>query len=146
MAPTANSGPITRDRRYKEMKMKKETYGFSARYQDVDFSRIVEENSDSDFIRVEWKDECGNDQVIVFVTPSGKKRCEAAGMSYGVIQKTVSVRPYGSLDIYGRCNDDPFVLYINNERCVDNDTFEKWYGRLREREERRRQVKVTTIV
>jgi ribosomal protein S27E len=127
--------------------MKKQTYGFSTRYQDVNFSRIVEENSDSDFIRVEWKDECGNDQVIVFVTPSGKKRCEAAGMSYGLIQKTVSVRPYGSLDIfYGRCDDNLCVLYINNERCADNDIFEKWYGRLREREERRRPIKVTAIV
>ena len=126
--------------------MKKETYGFSTRYQDVDFSRIVEENSDSDFIRVEWNDERGNDQVIVLVTPGGKKRCEAVGMTYGVMQKTVRVRPYGDLDIYGRCNADPYVLYVDDKRCVDKDTFEKWYGRLREREERRRPIKVTTIV
>ena len=126
--------------------MKRETYGFSVRYQDVDFSRIVEENSDSDFIQVEWKDEGGKDQAIVLVTPAGQARCEAVGMSYGVLQKTVSVRPYGDLDIYGRCNADPYVLYINDERCVDNDTFSEWYGRLREREERRRPVKVTTIV
>jgi hypothetical protein len=125
--------------------MKKFSYGFSARYQDVDFTRIVEENSDSDFIRVEWKDDDGGDQMIVFVTPLGKARCEDAGMGYGVIQKTVRVRPYGDLDIYGRRDADPYILYVDDKRVVDMDVFEKWYGRLREREERRRPIKVTAI-
>jgi len=125
--------------------MKTFSYGFSARYQDVDFSRIIEENSDFDFLRVEWKDDGGGDQMIVFVTPFGKARCEDAGMGYGVIQKTVHVQPYGDLDIYGRCNADPYILYVNDKRVVDDDTFEKWYGRLRELEKRRRPIKVTAI-
>jgi hypothetical protein len=129
------------------MKMKKETYGFSTRYQDVDFSRIVEENRDSDFIRVEWKDSDGNDQMVVLVTPSGKARCAAVDMDGFVGQKSVRVRPYGDLDVYGRSNNgDPYILYVHCARCDKNDTFEKWYGRLREREERRRPITVTAIV
>jgi hypothetical protein len=128
------------------MKMKKQTYVFSTRYQDVDFSRIVENNNDSDFIWVEWEDERGEDQMIVLVTPAGEARCDAAGLGYGVNQKTVRIRPYGDPDIYGRSKGDPSILYINNKRCVDKDTFEKWYGRLREREVRCRPIKVTAIV
>jgi hypothetical protein len=124
--------------------MKKETYGFSTKYQDVDFLRIVEENKTSDFILVEWANENGKAQKIILVTPRGVKRCKAVGMYTDgqVVHKgPCEIKPNG--DLWRNTNGPMrnYVYYIN----VGNFSFSNWFSRLREREERNRPIKVTAI-
>jgi hypothetical protein len=119
--------------------MKKFSYGFSARYQDVDFTRIVEENSDSDFIRVEWKNERKGDQEVILLTPKGVERCRAVEMGFGIDKEHCEIKQSGTLWLN---ENGPFSEYVWWLNTAD---FEDWYGRLREREERRRPIKVTAI-
>jgi len=119
--------------------MKKFSYGFSARYQDVDFTRIVEENSDSDFIRVEWKNERKGDQEVILLTQRGVDRCIAVEMDFGINKKHCEIDSSG--DLWGNTNGpiSEYVWWLNTA------VFENWYAKLREREERRRPIKVTAI-
>lgn len=53
---------------------KKRNYSFTSPYQGVDFKKIVEKNSDADFIEVRWKTEDGLSDGIVIVNNFGIKR------------------------------------------------------------------------
>jgi hypothetical protein len=119
--------------------MKKTSYGFSAPYWGVDFSRIVEENPNTDFIRVEWQNERGHARWVIIVTPKGRRRCCAVWNETRIKYGLWGITPRGDIDF----GVGPRALcYFSG----DLDDFEKWYGELREREERRRPIKVTAIV
>jgi len=105
----------------------------------VDFARIVDENSDSSLILVEWKNESKGDQKIILLTLKGVERCRAVEMDFGVNKKHCEIEPNGDL---WRNTNGPILEYV---WWLDTVGFEDWYAKLREREERRRPIKVTAI-
>jgi hypothetical protein len=121
-------------------KMEKTTYGFSARYQDVDFLRIVEENIESSFILVEWKNERRVEEKIILLTPAGFERCSAVDMEQGVHKNRCEIEPNGHR---WENTNGPICKYV---WWLNTNDFESWYAMLRQREERCRPIKVTAIV
>jgi len=119
--------------------MKKEEYSFSARYQHVDFVRIVDENTDSSFVLVEWKNENKKDQEIILLTAKGVERCRAVEMDLGVNKKHCEIEPNGDLWLN---TNGPILEYV---WWLNVAEFEAWYAKLREREERKHPIKVTVI-
>jgi hypothetical protein len=128
----------------KENKMKKETYSFKARYQDVDFKRIAEENPLYDFVKVEWPWESGgNSSSLVIVSPAGIARMKAVGLCTPRSFSGVKLSASGS-----GWRHDPVGHEVKDEKIYvieDGSGFEKLYAQLRERECRKRQIKVTAI-
>jgi hypothetical protein len=55
-------------------------YEFNARFSDVDFRRILNENPDADFIKVQWTPRGKDRQSIVLVSNRGANRMSAAGI------------------------------------------------------------------
>ena len=65
--------------------MKKETkmkpYEFNARFEDVDFRRILNENPDADFIGVKWTPRGKNRKTgVVLISDNGIRRMRDAGL------------------------------------------------------------------
>lgn len=58
---------------------------FNARYTDVDFRRILKENTDASFIKVYWKSETRGDYLRVLLTKKGLNRLRAVGLDDHVI-------------------------------------------------------------
>jgi hypothetical protein len=134
--------------------MKKTQYGFSARYVDIDIARILEENSDSDFIRVEWKrkaiierNKCfPKNSVVYLITERGMNRLRSVCMSIGYDihikhNRRLSIDPDGGLTTF---NDSYNVKAIYFMEITDVE-FGEMFAELREREERRWSVSVTAI-
>jgi hypothetical protein len=124
--------------------MKKEKYTFSARYQDVDFARIIEENSSSDFILVEWSGGmCSEEWEIVLVTTKGFDRLANVGLQDGISQCYLRIDSGGDVQylLYSGLGSSPAsrVSYVKGD-------FNHLYAKLLERENRRRRVNVTGIV
>jgi len=131
--------------------MRKEEYSFSAKYQNVDFARILNENSEADFIRVDWKDEDDEKDARYLVTKKGYKRVKAVDMAYNYIYSLASLHldSKGSLHHTTSCPDSSYtigyMLVIFKKDTTMANTFKEFYAKLREREERRHSIKVTVI-
>jgi hypothetical protein len=117
--------------------MKKAEYTFKAHYHDVGFGRIVDENSGSDFIRVEWRVAGDGEREIVLVTTKGFDRLVRAGLRDHVGQGHLRIDSEGC--ILHLFNFESRVSYVLGD-------FHQLYVELRERENRRRTIKVTSIV
>jgi len=134
--------------------MKKTQYGFSARYVDIDIARILEENSDSDFIRVEWKRKTHIERnrrfpynsAVYLITEKGMNRLRSVRMGIGYDihikhNRRLSIDSDGSLTAFNTSNTDSNFHFME----IAKEEFEKFYSKLREREERRWPVAVTAI-
>jgi hypothetical protein len=134
--------------------MKKTQYGFSARYVDIDIARILGENPNSDFIRVEWKRKThieGNrhfpeNSAVYLVTEKGMNRLRSVRMSigYGIHIKhnrCLSVDPDGDLTTFNTSSTDSNFHFME----ITDVEFGEMFAELREREERRWSVSVTAI-
>jgi hypothetical protein len=134
--------------------MKKTQYGFSARYVDIDIARILEENSDSDFIRVEWKrkaiierNKCfPKNSMVYLITEKGMNRLRSVRMSIGYDihikhNRRLSIDSDGSLSTPNISNTDSNFHFME----ITKEEFQNFYSRLREREERKWPVAVTAI-
>jgi hypothetical protein len=121
-------------------KMKKEIYKFSARYQDVDLDRIIEENPGADFIVVKWEKNEGHPfGGFVIVTESGCERLRNADMN--APRKYSNARI--SLSGFGWRHNS---FGSGGIRIIDGvDAFEGMLARLRERECRKYKIEVTAI-
>jgi len=131
--------------------MRKEEYSFSAKYQNVDFARILNENSEADFIRVDWKDEDDEKDARYLVTKKGYKRIKAVDMAYSNIYSLAALHldAKGSLHHTTSYPDSSYnigyMLVIFKKGSSMTKTFEEFYGKLREREERKHPIKITVI-
>jgi DNA-binding PadR family transcriptional regulator len=126
--------------------MKKIQYGFSARYVDIDIARILEENPNSDFIRVEWKRKRHQNSAVYLITEKGMSRLRSVRMSIGYDihikhNKRLSIDPDGSLTTFNISNTDSDFHFME----ITKEEFEDFYSKLREREERKWPVAVTAI-
>jgi hypothetical protein len=123
-----------------ERKMQKETYKFNAKYKDVDFERILEENPSADFIEVEWAKTKGRPYGgFVLVTDSGYERLRKAEMSTPRRYVNARINPDGLGWRY-----DPYGSGVI--RIIDGiDEFKRVFAKLRERECRKYEIKVTAI-
>jgi hypothetical protein len=123
-----------------ERKMQKETYKFSARYKDVDFERILEENPSADFIEVKWAKIEGRPYGgFVIITDFGYERMRKAAMSTPRRYVNARINPDGlgwGYDPYGS----------GGIRIIDSvEEFKRMFAKLRERECRKYEIKVTAI-
>jgi hypothetical protein len=123
-----------------ERKMQKETYKFNARYKDVDFERILEENPSADFIEVKWaKIEGRPYSGFVIVTDSGYERLCKAAMNTSRRYANARIHPDGI-----GWRHDPYGS--GGIRIIDGiDEFKRVFAKLRERECRKYEIKVTAI-
>jgi hypothetical protein len=134
--------------------MKKIQYGFSARYVDIDIARILEENPNSDFIRVEWKRKTRiegdrrfpRNSAVYLITEKGMNRLRSVRMGIGYDihikhNKRLSIDSDGSLTTFNISNTDSNFHFLE----IEKEEFEKLYSKLREREERKWPVTVTAI-
>jgi hypothetical protein len=126
-----------------EKKMQKETYKFNAKYKDVDFERILKENPSADFIEVKWakraKIEGRPYGGFVIVTDSGYERLRKAAMNTPRRYVNARIHPDG---IGWRHN--PYGS--GGIRIIDGiDEFKRVFAKLRERECRKYEIKVTAI-
>jgi hypothetical protein len=126
--------------------MKKTQYSFSTRYVDIDIARILEENSDSDFIRVEWKRKQPGICGVYLITEKGMNRLRSVRMSIGYDihikhNRRLSIDPDGSLTTFNTSSTDSDFHFME----ITKEEFEVFYSKLREREERKWPVAVTAI-
>lgn len=123
--------------------MHKQTYRFVSRYEDVDFAKIIAENPDADFIRVEWPWEEGKENSsLVIATSSGIDRLKAVDMSTPGSYAGVRISMSGvgwRHDPFGRGKDEKIHVFD------DSSKFDRAYALLRERECRKRKITVTAI-
>jgi hypothetical protein len=125
--------------------MKKTQYGFSARYVDIDIARILEENSYSDFIRVEWKRKRHQNSAVYLITERGMNRLKSVRMYVATVfikrNRCLSINPDGSLTTFNTSSTDSDFHFME----ITKEEFEEFYSKLREREERKWPVAVTAI-
>jgi hypothetical protein len=120
--------------------MQKETYKFNARYKDVNFERILEENPLADFIEVKWAKTEGRPYGgFVIVTDFGYERLRKAAMNTPRRYVNARIHPDGL-----GWRHDPYGS--GGIRIIDSiDVFRNTFSKLRERECRKYKIKVTAI-
>jgi hypothetical protein len=135
-------------------KMKKTQYSFSARYVDIDIARILGENPNSDFIRVEWKRKTHiernrrfpRNSAVYLVTEKGMNRLRSVRMSIGYDihikhNRSLSMDSDGNLTTLNASSANFNFHFME----ITEEEFGRFYAKLREREERRWPVTVTAI-
>lgn len=138
-------------------------YNFKAGpgYCGINFERILNENPNSNFIRVSWYDEDDDEIIIYVVTPRGVTRCKNVGLSQYLDEIKIIVNHDGSVSGRNRsARESPgqliYVLNfcdINREFSTSvfdvyptkDEDFIKFFEKLRKREYNREIISVVAM-
>ena len=92
------------------MKKEMEPYEFMAKFEDVDFRRILNDNPDADFVEVMWEPRGKNRKTgIVLISKNGARRIHSAGITKLSKVFTIGLDCDGSPSS-GPCGDPVYVL------------------------------------
>lgn len=125
--------------------MENKHYSFKAKFNEVDFPRIVQEayGDGYDFVKVKWTNEEGRDQCCHFATQSGYARARKVDMGRMYFSTSrCKIVSSGEFEQEGHPKIYKDLLHIfQSSQC----SWREFISKLREREERDRQINVVQI-